>query len=127
MIGGELSFQGGSYSRTPIEEILPVSFKDTAIRFIDKEYLPKINEDFFNHPILRLEKDLQLNQEVWDTLPPLQGANLGLVASNNAHVLVNFQNDKGNSFPILVAGNFGKGRTALLGTCLLYTSDAADE
>ena len=116
MIGGELSFQGGSYSRTPIEEILPVSFKDTAIRFIDKEYLPKINEDFFNHPILRLEKDLQLNQEVWDTLPPLQGANLGLVASNNAHVLVNFQNDKGNSFPILVAGSFGKGRTALLGT-----------
>ena len=57
-----------------------------------------------------------MNQEVWDTLPPLQGANLGLVASNNAHVLVNFQNDKGNFFPILVAGSFGKGRTALLGT-----------
>ena len=97
MIGGALSFQGGSYSRTPIEEILPVSFQDTAIRFIDKEYLPKINVDFFNHPILRLEKDLQLNQEVWDSLPPLQGANLGLVASKNAYVLVNFQNEKGNS------------------------------
>jgi len=116
MIGGELSFQGGSYSRTPIEEILPVSFKDTDTRFIDKEYLPKINNDFSNHPILRLEKDLQLNQEVWDTLPPLQGANLGLVASKNAHVLTRFKNEKGNYFPVLVVGGFGKGRTALIAT-----------
>ena len=116
MIGGELSFQGGSYSRTPIEEILPVSFQDTDTRFIDKEYLPKINEDFSNHPILRLEKDLRLNQEVWDNLPPLQGVNLGLVASQNAHVLAKLQNKKGNSVPILVAGSFGKGRTALLAT-----------
>ena len=44
MVGGELSFQGGSYSRTPIEDILPVSFKETDIRFIDQEFHPKIND-----------------------------------------------------------------------------------
>ena len=75
-VGGELSFQGGSYSRTPIEDILPVSFKETDIRFIDQEFHPKINEVFSNHPILRLEKDLELTREVWDTLPSLHGANL---------------------------------------------------
>jgi uncharacterized membrane protein len=110
MVGGELSFQGGSYSRTPIEDILPVSFKDVATRFIDKEFLPIISENFSNHPILRLEKEL--NDEVWSALPPLHGANQGLVANKDAYVLLENESES----PILVAGEFGKGRTALLAT-----------
>ena len=110
MVGGELSFHGGSYSHTPIEDILPVSFKDVETRFIDKEFRPKISGDFSNHPILRLEKEL--NKEVWSSLPPLHGANLGLVANKDAYVL--FKNE--SESPILVAGEFGEGRTALLAT-----------
>ena len=116
MVGGELSFQGGSYSRTPIEDILPVSFKETDSWFIDQEFHPKINEELFNHPILRLEKDLQLNREVLAALPPLQGANLGLVARKDAYVLAEFENGSSSPAPIIVAGEFGKGRTALLAT-----------
>jgi uncharacterized membrane protein len=112
MVGGELSFQGGSYSRTPIEDILPVNFKDVETRFIDKEFRPTISDDFSNHPILRLEKDLQLNEEVWSALPPLHGTNLGLVADKEAYVLLSNESES----PILVAGGFGKGRTALLAT-----------
>ena len=110
MVGGELSFQGGSYSHTPIEDILPVSFKDVETRFIDKEFRPKISGDFSNHPILRLEKEL--NKEVWSSLPPLHGANLGLVANKDAYVLLKNESES----PILVAGEFGEGRTALLAT-----------
>ena len=116
MIGGELSFQGGSYSRTPIEEILPVTFQETAEIFADKEFSPKINQDFSNHPVLRLEKDLNLNQNVWNSLPPLQGVNLGLTASKNAHVLAKFEDEIAGSIPILVAGGFGKGQTVLVAT-----------
>ena len=116
MVGGELSFQGGSYSRTPIEDILPVSFKETDIRFIDQEFHPKINEVFSNHPILRLEKDLELTREVWDTLPSLHGANLGLVANKDAYVLAELENASYSSVPALVVGEFGEGRTALLST-----------
>jgi uncharacterized membrane protein len=112
MVGGELSFQGGSYSNTPIEDILPVSFKDVATRFVNKQFLPKISGEFSNHPILRLEKDLQLNDEVWSSLPPLHGTNLGLVVNKNAYVLLKNESES----PILVAGEFGKGRTALLAT-----------
>lgn len=112
MVGGELSFQGGSYSRTPIEDILPVSFKEVDTRFIDQEFRPKISSDFSNHPILRLEKDAQLNKEVWNALPPLHGVNLGLIADKDAYVLL----EKGTESPILVAGEFGEGRTALLAT-----------
>ncbi len=110
MVGGELSFQGGSYSHTPIEDILPVSFKDVETRFIDKEFRPKISGDFSNHPILRLEKEF--NEEVWSSLPPLHGANLGLVANKDAYVLLKNESES----PILVAGEFGEGRTALLAT-----------
>ena len=110
MVGGELSFHGGSYSHTPIEDILPVSFKDVETRFIDKEFRPKISGDFSNHPILRLEKEL--NKEVWSSLPPLHGANMGLVANKDAYVLLENESES----PILVAGEFGEGRTALLAT-----------
>ena len=116
MVGGELSFQGGSYSRTPIEDILPVSFKETDSWFINQEFRPKINKQLFNHPILRLEKDLQLNREVLAALPPLQGANLGLVAEKDAYVLAEFDNGSALPTPIIVSGEFGKGRTALLAT-----------
>jgi len=110
MIGGELSFQGGGYARTPIEEILPVSFREMP--FADGVFRPVLNEEFSRHPILRLEKDRDLNAEVWKSLPPLQGVNMGLVPDKDAHVLLRHTKE----FPILVAGDFGKGRTALLAT-----------
>ncbi|MBC8286364.1 MAG: hypothetical protein H8E42_02705 [Nitrospinae bacterium] len=114
MIGGELSFQGGGYSRTPIEEILPVIFEETPRVFVDEAFQPVLNQEFSRHPILHLEKDLKLNQEVWSSLPPLQSINLGLTPKKEAHVLA--QHPKGASVPLLVAGEFGKGRTALLAT-----------
>jgi uncharacterized membrane protein len=114
MIGGDLSFQGGGYSRTPIEEILPVNFKDINRPFVDEAFQPILNQEFSRHPILRLEKELDRNQEVWRSLPSLRGINKGLLPDKNAHVLV--QNAKGSAVPLLVVGGFGKGRTALLGT-----------
>jgi uncharacterized membrane protein len=112
MIGGNISFQGGGYSRTPIEEILPVSFRDSPSPFVDEAFKLVLNQEFSQHPILRLEKDLELNQKAWQSLPLLQGVNRGLFPDKNAHVLA--RHDK--KYPILVAGNFGKGRTALLAT-----------
>jgi uncharacterized membrane protein len=112
MIGGDLSFQGGGYSRTPIEEILPVNFEDINRPFVDEAFQPVLNQEFSRHPILRLEKEFEINQEIWRSLPPLQGINIGLLPNKNAHVLA--QHDKGSSIPLLVVGAFGKGRTALV-------------
>ena len=116
MIGGELSFQGGGYARTPIEEILPVNFQEINRPFVDEAFSPVLNQEFSRHPILRLEKDLELNQEIWRSLPPLQGVNMGLSPDKNAHVLAQYAKGKGAVIPILVAGEFGEGRTALLAT-----------
>ena len=116
MIGGELSFQGGGYSRTPIEEILPVSFRDNPRPLVDNSFHPALNKEFSRHPILRLEKDLELNQDAWRSLPPLRGVNMGLFPDKNAHVLARYAKEKESAVPILVTGNFGSGRTALLAT-----------
>ena len=56
MIGGDLSFQGGGYSRTPIEEILPVHFEDINRPFVDEAFQPVLSQEYSRHPILRLEK-----------------------------------------------------------------------
>jgi len=114
MIGGELSFQGGGYSRTPIEEILPVSFKEINKPFVGEAFQPALNEDYSRHPVLRLEKDPDLNHKAWQSLPPLQGVNMGLHPEKNAHVLLRYA--KESTTPLLVAGEFGQGRTALLAT-----------
>ncbi len=116
MIGGELSFQGGGYSRTAIEEILPVSFRDNPRPLVDTAFQPVLNEEFSRHPILRLEKDAELNQGAWRSLPPLQGINIGLFPDKSAQVLVQHIAEKKSAIPILVTGNFGDGRTALLAT-----------
>jgi uncharacterized membrane protein len=116
MIGGELSFQGGGYSQTPIEEILPVSFHNKSLPFVDSSFHPTLNEGFLEHPILRLEKDPALNREVWQSLPPLQGVNMGLVSGENAQVLAQVVNGIAPAVPLLVAGHYGKGRTVLLAT-----------
>ena len=116
MIGGDLSFQGGGYSQTPIEEILPVHFREGPQSFVDASFQPTLNEEFIQHPILRLEKDLALNREVWQSLPPLQGINKGLVADKNAHVLAQYMKGEEPPVPILVTGNYGKGRSVSLAT-----------
>jgi hypothetical protein len=55
---------------------------------------------------------LQKNENVWSALPPLHGTNLGLIANKDAYVLLKNKSES----PILVVGNFGEGRTALLAT-----------
>jgi uncharacterized membrane protein len=112
MVGGDLSFQGGGYSRTPIEEILPVKFRDDPRPFIDEAFKPTLNKEFSRHPILRLEKDPEFNLKAWQSLPLLQSINIGLFPDKNAHALVRHTME----LPVLVTGNFGKGRTALLAT-----------
>ena len=59
---------------------------------------------------------MELTREVWDTLPSLHGANLGLVADKDAYVLAELENASYSSVPALVFGEFGDGRTGLLAT-----------
>ncbi|MFQ5449763.1 MAG: glutamine amidotransferase [Nitrospinaceae bacterium] len=118
MIGGELSFQGGGYERTPIEDILPVSLQRRSRPYVNEEFRPEPNRKLVLHPIQRLEKDEAVNLKIWKSLPPLDGINLGLVARPGAHVLLSTtrKKDGQGSHPVLVAGRSGKGRSVVLAT-----------
>ena len=115
MIGGELSFQGGGYDRTPIEDILPVTMQKGGQVFLRDEFRPVVEKNREQHPILRLEKKDASNQKIWQSLPLLNGLNLGLIVKPKAHVLAGF-NIKGIQVPVLATAKMGKGRTAVLAT-----------
>lgn len=115
MIGGELSFQGGGYDRTPIEDILPVTMQRGRKIFSSEEFRPVVEKNLQHHPILRLEKKDAFNQKTWQSLPLLNGLNLGLIAKPESHVLVGYKKE-GSMVPVLAVAKMGKGRTAVLAT-----------
>jgi len=115
MIGGELSFQGGGYDRTPIEDILPVTMQKAGKNYSSEEFKPVVEKKLQRHPILRLEKKEVLNLKTWQSLPSLNGLNLGLTAKPKAHVLFGYKMKAGR-VPVLATLKTGKGRTAVLAT-----------
>ena len=115
MIGGELSFQGGGYERTEIEEILPVQLERVTQYFSDQPFRLKREENLLRHPILQLEKDSAANADAWRNLPELNGINVGLKPRKDAHVLASSVKSN-KTYPVLVAGQAGRGRTLVMAT-----------
>ena len=110
MIGGYLSFQGidgkARWGRTAVEEALPVTCLPTDDRLeIPEGYRAEITGPA-DHPIL-----LGLGTD-W---PVLLGAN-EVKVRDGAAILARLPDDQGGH-PLLVTGQFGKGRT------LAWTSD----
>jgi len=115
MIGGELSFQGGGYGQTEIEEILPVQLERATQYFSDQPFRLRREENLLRHPILQLEKDSVANADAWKNLPELNGINVGLKPRKDAHVLASFVKSN-KTYPVLVAGQVGRGRTLVMAT-----------
>ena len=116
MVGGDLSFHGGGYERTAIEDILPVALASGGNTFLPKEFQAVIQKKFTNHPILRLEKDPAANRKIWQSLPTLNGVNSGIKPMKDAQVLLNFVDGQksGISYPVMVTEKKGKGRSMIL-------------
>ena len=119
MIGGELSFQGGGYAQTDIEEILPVHLEHIPQPFVNASFNLQLEKSLFRHPILQLEKEAEANSKVWQSLPELNGINVGLKPRKNANVLASFIED-GKKYPVLVAGRVDKGRSLVMATDSLW-------
>ncbi len=115
MIGGDLSFEGGGYDRTPVEEILPMRIRGGSKKFLLGELQMKMQPKLVYHPVLRLENDPKLNAKAWKSLPPIQGVNIGLVPAKGAHVLGVTHKNKA-SYPVLVTRQVLEGRTMAIAT-----------
>lgn len=116
MIGGRYSFGPGGYSGTPLADLLPVKMD----RFEQQQIGPQIplTADLHwmdpagqtlkptrSHPTTRLKSGPE-NLAVWDSLPPLLGANRFAGIKETGLVLL--ENQEGG--PMLVSGAYGGGR-----------------
>lgn len=80
MIGGEDSFNGGDYRRTPIADILPVNLgMDSRVinqSFSERRFKAIINSDGINHPIMRFFSNDYEKLHNWLKMPELEGLNM---------------------------------------------------
>jgi uncharacterized membrane protein len=120
MIGGDLSFHGGDYRRTALEEILPITIQNSPAKILLDGFKFKIKDQIANHPILRLGKNIELNNKIWESLPPLNGLNIGIAAHKEAQVLGGYDRKSESLFhSVLATRKIGKGRS------LIFASDSS--
>jgi uncharacterized membrane protein len=119
-IGGRLSFDGGKYKGTTIEDLLPVSLTggatDDAASFAPV-YKPVLTGAGQTHPITRLQDDRGANQKAWNELPPISVSQVLANVKPGASVLLEARRIEGagsQSAPLLVQQRYGRGQTLAL-------------
>jgi len=117
-LGGRLSFDGGKYKGTTIDDLLPVSLTggpvDDANSF-SPVYKPSLTAAGQAHPITRLYEDRAQNQKTWNELPPVSVQALTNVKPG-ATVLLEARkvDSSGSHIPLLVQQRYGRGQTLAL-------------
>jgi uncharacterized membrane protein len=117
-LGGRLSFDGGKYKGTPIEDLLPVALTggpvDDANSFVPV-YKPLLTGAGQAHPITRLYEDRAQNQKIWNELPPVSVSQALTNVKPGATVLLEARKiDGGANVPLLVQQRYGRGQTLAL-------------
>ena len=114
MTGGFHSFGPGGYRGTALEDVLPIEINqferqdlEAPIRWdLHLEGLLKVTPTT-NHSITLLDT-VARNAAIWDTLPPLNGANRFHQIKETPGVRVLATSQHGD--PLLVSGAYGRGR-----------------
>ena len=119
-IGGRLSFDGGKYKGTTIDDLLPVSLTggpvDDANSFAPV-YRPVLTGAGQAHPITRLNEDRGANQKAWNELPQISVSQVLSNVKPGASVLLEARRVEGPGpqvAPLLVQQRYGRGQTLAL-------------
>ena len=117
-LGGSHAYGGGGYASSPLAEVLPVRMDPRRARpagsttpAIDTQLDPPIQPKLSRaHPITDLGGDEPA--VFWNELPALLGANRLLGAKVAPGVQILLESESGD--PLLVAGEYGSGRTTVI-------------
>ncbi|GAB4288876.1 MAG: hypothetical protein Kow0090_01260 [Myxococcota bacterium] len=136
IIGGDRGLCKGGYRGTPIEDILPVEF-GVECEVLDEPFTPKTSRGAEEHPLsLWLKPTYSRRSSDGATLanlPGFSGADKSLVKKRDGQVLLEHPFEKslnGDPLPIIVAGEYGEGRSLVINTdnfWRLYFGDTAKE
>jgi uncharacterized membrane protein len=126
MLGGAASFSSGGYYGTPIASALPVELYgpfDSGPILDTTRFSPVLTEAGTIHPVTSLRYAAIDNVATWKALPPLEGVNLIAGAKPEATVLAthpNLRTKTGRPMPVVVASDYGKGRSLAVTTDTLW-------
>lgn len=126
MLGGAQSFTSGGYFGTPVAAALPVELPDplgTRELLDTRMFRPTLTEAGKAHPLTALRYQAADNLATWKELPELEGVNLIGEAKADATVLAvhpRLETAGGKPMPVIVTGEYGKGRTLAVTTDTLW-------
>ncbi len=126
MLGGDLSFASGGYTGTEAAKVLPVELPDDhdpAALLDTGRFSPKLTDIGETHPVTALRYETADNLARWASLPQLEGVNVLLGAKKGASVLAvhpKLQTRSGSPMPVIVAGEYGDGRSLAIATDSLW-------
>lgn len=117
-LGGRLSFDGGKFKGTTIEELLPLALTggpvDDANSFTPV-YKPVLTGAGQSHPVTRLNDDRGANQKIWNELPPVSVSEVLSNVKPGASVLLEARREgSAQVAPLLVQQRYGRGQTLAL-------------
>ena len=115
-LGGRLSFDGGRYKGTLIEDLLPLTLEG---RKLDdgESFAPIFKAQLTGagqaHPITRLNEDRAISQKTWNELPPISVSEGLKTVKPGASVLLEAKRAGGSSppVPLLALQRYGRGQT----------------
>ncbi|HEY1557722.1 MAG TPA: glutamine amidotransferase [Kofleriaceae bacterium] len=126
MLGGAQSFTSGGYYGTPVAAALPVDLYgpfDSGPVLDTQKFSPQLTDAGISHPVTALRYAADDNKAAWKQLPPLEGVNLVAGAKPDATVLAvhpTLRTKAGKPMPVIVAGEYGKGRSLAVTTDSLW-------
>ena len=134
-IGGGIAFMAGfrddpkSYRNTALAKLLPVVLEDSGegvgMEVAQTEsFYPRLTEEGKRSPLMKLDKDDQVNQNLWeanspDALPGLFWFFQVKRPKPGAQVLAEHptaKNTQGKAYPLVATQPFGRGRTLFVAT-----------
>jgi uncharacterized membrane protein len=118
-LGGRLSFDGGKYKGTPLDDLLPLSLTGGPVDDANSYapvYKPLLTGAGQAHPITRLNDDRGANQKIWNDLPPVSISETLMNVKPGATVLLEARKVDGSGahVPLLVQQRYGRGQTLAL-------------
>jgi uncharacterized membrane protein len=126
MLGGAQSFTSGGYFGTPVAAALPVELYgpfDSGPILDTSKFSPSLTPAGQMHPVTSLRYSAIDNVAAWKALPQLEGVNLIAGAKSDATVLAThpkLKTKNGKPLPVIVAGEYGKGRSIAFMTDTLW-------
>jgi len=126
MLGGPLAFGSGGYQNTPVAAALPVELAgplDSGVLVDTQRFSPQLTDIGAQHPVTALRYAVDDNRAAWAQLPQLEGVNVIEGAKPDALVLAvhpRLRTKNGRPMPVIVAGEYGKGRTLAVTTDTLW-------